>query len=92
MTDDTGGLAGVATIQDLTDFTEPQAFTEWWKRIGAIEYQRALHEQLPAAWHGAIRQAPGLAGLVTAMGDENAEEGGNDDFDAWWRLFGVVVS
>jgi hypothetical protein len=53
-TDDTEGMPGVATLNDLFGYTEPPTFTEWWERIATVEYQRALHTQLTSAWHGAI--------------------------------------
>ncbi len=95
-TDDSRGIPGIATVDDLNHFTEPAAFTEWWDRIAPVEYQQALHTQLPSAWHGAIGQVPGLAQLVAAgdtQGDSNAATcgggGRNADFDAWWKLFRV---
>jgi len=83
MTDDIRGIPDVATVDDLNDIRESPTFTAWWDQVAAVDYQRALHTQLPSAWHGAIGQVPGLMNLG------NTAAGRNDDFDAWWRLFGV---
>lgn len=65
----------IASIEDLNAFRESSVFTAWWERISPEEYQRTLHSQLPAAWHGAIGQVPGM---------ENRD---NRDFGSWWKLF-----
>jgi hypothetical protein len=95
-TKDARDISGIATVEDLNHYTEPAAFTQWWDHVAPVQYQQALHTQLPSAWHGAIGQVPGLAQLVAAggtQGDSNAAtcggSGGNGDFDAWWKLFGV---
>ena len=60
-------------------FEHAPSFERWWGLATHEYYQSQLYVEIPRAWSGS--QGP-LPGLQQALGDED------DDFPAWWALFG----
>jgi hypothetical protein len=54
-------------LQEISRYTPSLAFTTWWDLVTTAAYQDALHQQLPAAWYGAVRHIPGIAARAASF-------------------------